>query len=1110
MDIEQILDIYKNSTQAKSLSDKLEEGATVVEVGETVGSGLSVIIANIFKEKQRQMLVVCSDRQEAAYMLNDLERFLTKDKVLFFPSSYAKAYEVMQMQNSNVLLRAEVLSKVMDGENENVVVTYTEAIFEKVLTQKVLKKNIFAISVEQHISIEELREKLSQYAFQVVDFVTSPGQYSIRGGIVDVFSYSCDMPLRIEFFANQIESIRTFDIETQLSVEKLKKADIIPNIEDKNIFEQRNNIFQTIDKQTIVVTKDYDLFADKLNSMYQKACDKYQNTETLIEKKPPQELFCNWREIEKSIEEFTRVNVVLGKSEKGVNFSQHPQPPFNKNFKLLTDHLREKYNEGFTNYIFCVSEQQAKKMEDIFSELHTDTPCAMMVCPIYMGFTDLRNKINIYSDHQILDRYYKFNVKNGYEKKQSITLKELNQLKVGDYVTHIDHGIGRFAGLETVQVAGRQQEAIKLIYGERDVLYVGIYSLHKIAKYNAKEGVEPKIYRLGSSAWKTLKQKTKTKVKEIAFNLITLYAKRKQAVGFACGSDSLLQKELEASFLYEDTPDQSRATQEVKADMESTKPMDRLVCGDVGFGKTEVAIRAAFKAVDNSKQVAVLVPTTVLAFQHYKTFAQRMKQMPVEIQYLNRFRTATEKKQILKDVENGKIDIIIATHQIVGKNVKFKNLGLLIVDEEQKFGVAVKDKLKTLRENLDVLTLTATPIPRTLQFSLMAARDLSIIKTPPPNRYPIESSIIQFDPEIIRDAIVFEMQRDGQVFFIHNRVENIAEVAGIIQNLVPDAKIAVGHGQMDGKKLEGIMLDFMEGKYDILVATTIIENGFDVPNANTIFVHNAQNFGLSDLHQIRGRVGRGNKKSFCYFITPPLSSMGKDARGRMEAIAQFSDLGSGINIAMKDLEIRGAGDLLGAEQSGFISDIGFETYQKILQEAIEELKKEDFADLYRQENEKREFRADTTLESDFQTLFPQKYISSMTERLNLYSRLSEISNNEDLKEYERELVDRFGKIPPETKDLLNSVRIKQIASKMGIERLVLKQNKMIGYFVSDPQSEFYNSNLFNQRVMNFIKENNKRCLLQQKTYNAVPQLVISFKDVKSVSDALEILSGFEK
>jgi transcription-repair coupling factor (superfamily II helicase) len=731
-----------------------------------------------------------------------------------------------------------------------------------------------------------------------------------------------------------------------------------------------------------------------------------------------------------------------------------------------------------------------------------------MVLPLFEGFIDEENQIACYTDHQIFERYHKFSIKNGYSKKQTITLKELTSLSVGDYVTHIDHGIGKFGGLQKIQVEGKTQEAIKLVYADNDIVYVSIHSLHKISKYNGKDGAPPKIYKLGSNAWKTLKQKTKARVKHIAFNLIQLYAKRRLDKGFQFAPDSYLQKELESSFIYEDTPDQITATADVKADMENERPMDRLVCGDVGFGKTEVAIRAAFKAVDNGKQVAVLVPTTILAYQHYRTFSERLKDMPVTVSYVNRFRTAKQKADTLQKLQEGKVDILIGTHQLVNKNVVFKDLGLLIIDEEQKFGVNVKDKLKTIATNVDALTLTATPIPRTLQFSLMAARDLSVITTPPPNRYPIETHVIRFNEEAIRDAISYEIQRGGQVFFINNRIENIKEVAGMIQRLVPGAKVGIGHGQMDGKKLEELMLAFMEGEFDVLVATTIIESGLDVPNANTIFINNANNFGLSDLHQMRGRVGRSNKKAFCYFITPPYSMMTGEAQKRITALEQFSELGSGFNIAMKDLEIRGAGDLLGGEQSGFINEIGFDTYQKIMNEAIDELKENEFKDLYQEENdiETKEFVKDIQIDTDFELLFPDEYINNITERLNLYNELSQIKDEVTLQQYEQKLIDRFGALPKPAIALLNSVRIKWKATAMGIERLMMKQGKMIGYFIGDQQSDFYQSNRF-MKVLQFAQRNGNVCKIKEKETKNGLRLLLTFDNVKSVNKALELLEG---
>ena len=1108
MSKELLLSSFLEGKPYHQLSEYIK-GKTSCFAENLVGSSLSFVLFDIFKRTGQTLLFVGDDKEQAAYLLNDLELLLGQEQVLFFPSSYRRPYQTEETDNANVLLRAEVLSQLQQGAR--VVVSYSEALFEKVLTRQQLDKNTLTLKRGEHLSLDTLNETLFEYQFQRVDFVSEPGEFSVRGGIVDVFSFSNDTPYRIEFFSDVVESIRTFDVETQLSLQQVSSVVIIPNIESKVAGEQRTSFLSLLPEETLIFVQDFELFAPKWEKMYQKAQEAFAALKGEIAHLPPEELFCNAQE---GLRDFAQRYVVRINPHnpqemegKEVSFAMRPQPSFNKRFELLIEHFKEKYNEGYTNYICCVSAQQAQRFLDIFEELHQQVPCELLELSLSEGFTDTANKINCYTDHQILERYHKFNIRNGYAKKQAITLKELHQLTIGDYVTHIDHGIGKYAGLQKIDIEGKKQEAIKLIYGDRDVLYVSIHSLHKISKYNGKDGAPPRLYKLGSSAWKALKQKTKARVKQIAFNLIQLYAKRREAVGYAFAPDSYLQKELEASFIYEDTPDQSKATLEVKQDMERARPMDRLVCGDVGFGKTEVAIRAAFKAVDNGKQVAVLVPTTILAFQHYQTFCERLKELPVRVEYLNRFRTAKEKNQVLADLASGKVDILIGTHQIVNEKVKYKDLGLLVIDEEQKFGVAVKDKLKTLRENIDVLTLTATPIPRTLQFSLMAARDLSVITTPPPNRYPIESQIISFNEEVIRDGIAYELQRGGQVFFIHNRVENIKEVAGMIQRLIPDAKIGIGHGQMEGKQLEEVMLAFINGDYDILVATTIIESGLDVPNANTIFIHNAQHFGLSDLHQMRGRVGRSNKKAFCYFITPNLSELPEDSRKRMQAIAQFSDLGSGIHIAMKDLEIRGAGDLLGGEQSGFINDIGFDAYQKILQEAVTELKENEFAELYADEAQQAVYLTDTQLDSDFELLYPDNYINSITERLNLYNELSNLKNEEELSQYEYRLIDRFGALPPQARDLLNSVRIKWLATQMGIERLVMKQGKMLGYFIADQQSKFYQSGAF-QRVLAFVQRNSDKCHLNEKETRNGLRLIITFDKITSIDKALRIISGF--
>ncbi|UUC46420.1 transcription-repair coupling factor [Flavobacterium cerinum] len=1110
-----IISLYEKSPKVNLLAEHLQKKEEKIHLKGLVGSSLSFVIQSLFHKSDLPFLLLFQDKEEAAYYLNDLENLINDQDVLFYPGSYRRPYQIEETDNANVLLRAEVLNRINSRKKPSIIVSYPDAIFEKVVTRKELDKNTLKVATGDNISIDFINEVLFEYNFKRVDFVSEPGEFSVRGGIIDVFSFSNDNPYRIEFFGNEVDSIRTFDVETQLSIEKQKKITIIPNVENKFLKENRESFLDYISPQTVIFVQNTDLLLSRLDKLFEKANEAFQKLSSEIQHVSPENMFLNQTSFVKRSLDFTLVELAskaIYRTQKTVEFHTQPQPSFNKQFDLLLNNLNDNHFNGYKNYLFCSNEGQAKRFHDIFESLdetnHEDIrkQYKTIVAPLYQGFIDEENRIACYTDHQIFERYHKFNLKNGYSKKQTITLKELTTLSVGDYVTHIDHGIGKFGGLQKIQVEGKTQEAIKLVYADNDIVYVSIHSLHKISKYNGKDGAPPKIYKLGSSAWKTLKQKTKARVKHIAFNLIQLYAKRRLDKGYAFSPDSYLQAELESSFIYEDTPDQLKATQDVKADMENDRPMDRLVCGDVGFGKTEVAIRAAFKAVDNGKQVAILVPTTILAFQHYKTFRDRLKDMPVNVNYINRFRTAKQKTEILKELESGKLDIIIGTHQLVNKNVVFKDLGLLVIDEEQKFGVAVKDKLKTIAQNVDTLTLTATPIPRTLQFSLMAARDLSVITTPPPNRYPIETNVVGFNEEVIRDAVSYEIERGGQVYFINNRIENIKEVAGMIQRLVPGAKVGVGHGQMDGKKLEELMLAFMDGEFDVLVATTIIESGLDVPNANTIFINNANNFGLSDLHQMRGRVGRSNKKAFCYFICPPYSAMTEEARKRIQALEQFSELGSGFNIAMKDLEIRGAGDILGGEQSGFINEIGFDTYQKIMNEAIEELKENEFKDLYPEENdiETKEYVKDIQIDTDFEILFPDEYINNISERLNLYNELSIIKTEDDLQKYEQKLIDRFGPLPKQAVSLLNSIRIKWIATKMGIEKLVLKQGKMVGYFVADQQSDFYQSNRFHT-VLRFVQQQGNLCKMKEKETKNGLRLLLTFENVKSIKRALELM-----
>jgi transcription-repair coupling factor (superfamily II helicase) len=1105
--------LYARSPQLGKLRDFIAQNQSNIALNGLCGSAISFVTSAIFNKTDRPFLLVLNDKEEAAYILNDLEQLIGENDVLFYPGSYRRPYQIEETDNANVLLRAEVLNRINSRKKPAIIVTYPDALFEKVVTRKELTKNTLKINRSDTLSLDFLNEVLFEYHFKRVDFVTEPGEFSVRGGILDVFSFSHDEPYRIEFFGDEVESIRTFDVETQLSINQVSRIRIIPNVENKHLDESRESFLKYISTDTVIFLKNPELIYSRVDLFFEKAKKAFGELNSELKQSEPEELFANSALLKEQLASFTMATIGdfgFVQNSESIDFNTTPQPSFNKKFDLLIADLSDNNLKGYENYIFCSSDIQTKRFHDIFDEVDENVHYKTKVFPLYQGFVDHDLKVACYTDHQIFERYHKFHLRNGYAKKQAITLKDLNKLEIGDYVTHIDHGIGKFGGLQKIDVEGKKQEAIKLMYGERDILYVSIHSLHKISKYNGKDGAVPKIYKLGSTAWKKLKQKTKSRVKKIAFDLINVYAKRRLDKGFQYAPDSYLQLELEASFIYEDTPDQSTATEDIKKDMESERPMDRLVCGDVGFGKTEVAIRAAFKAAANGKQVAVLVPTTILAFQHHRTFTERLKDMPVKVDYLNRFRTAKEKRIILDELKSGKIDIIIGTHQLASKNVEFKDLGLLIVDEEQKFGVAVKDKLKSIKENVDVLTLTATPIPRTLQFSLMAARDLSVINTPPPNRYPIESHVIQFSEETIRDAISYEIQRGGQIFFIHNRIENIKEVAGMIQRLVPDAKVGIGHGQMEGRKLETLMLAFMDGEFDVLVSTTIVESGLDVTNANTIFINNANNFGLSDLHQMRGRVGRSNKKAFCYFITPPYEVMTPDARKRIQALEQYTALGSGFNIAMKDLEIRGAGDLLGGEQSGFINEIGFETYQKILAEAIDELKENEFKDLYEEtEGKDKSFVKETQLDSDFELLFPDDYINNTTERLNLYTELNTLKTEQDLQKFDSQLIDRFGAYPTQVEDLLNSVRIKWIATGIGLEKVVLKKGKLMGYFISDQESAFYQSPEFSN-VLSYVQQHKEKCRLKEKQTRNGLRLLLIFDGIKSVNKALAVLEPLAK
>ena len=1046
------------------------------------GSHVAVLAAATYVRTNAHQLIVANSKEEAAYLQNDLEKLLGKTPCYFYPASYRRPYEVEETDNANVLLRAEVLNHLSSRRRAPIVITYPDALFEKVVTKKELETNTLKLNVGERISLEFLNETLFEYQFERVDFVIQPGQFSVRGGIVDIFSFSKDHPYRVEFFDDEVESIRYFDIETQRTVGKATKMSIVPNVENKSFLETRASVLSYLPNETIVWMDTPSLAVSRLDRLMELAHERYETLGDAVQRAAPSELFISGDALKRGLLEMNRVE--FGRPEwhiTTIDSRALPQRAFNKDFSLLAQTLLRAGEEGVESVLMCSNPKQVQRFSAIFEDLELAPEYKTTEVALHEGFEDKEAGLFLYTDHQIFDRYQRFNIKNGAQKKQAITLEQINALEFGDFVTHVDHGVGKFGGLQKVNNNGTVQEAIKLVYRDNDILYVSIHSLHKISKYNGKDGTAPQLHKLGSAQWQTLKKKTKAKVKKIAFDLIQLYAKRREAIGFQCAPDGYLQHELEASFLFEDTPDQMSATEAVKKDMESPMPMDRLICGDVGFGKTEIAVRAAFKAAANGKQVAILVPTTVLAFQHAKTFKKRLEGFPVTVDYINRFRSAAQQRETLKKLKSGEIDILIGTHKLVSNSVEFKDLGLLIIDEEQKFGVAVKDKIKTLKVNVDTLTLTATPIPRTLQFSLMAARDLSVMTTPPPNRQPIETELVGFNEETIRDSISYELQRGGQVFVINNRVSNIQEVAGMVSRLVPDARIAVGHGQMDGKKLEKVMLDFMDGKYDVLVATSIIESGLDVPNANTIIINNANHFGMSDLHQMRGRVGRSNKKAFCKLITPPLSTLTDEARKRLRALEQFTDLGSGFKIAMKDLEIRGAGDMLGGEQSGFISDMGFETYQKILAEAVKELQENEFKDLYEQKDKDKgeDFVDDVQIDTDLELLIPDEYVNNIEERLKLYQRLGAIEDSEDLELFQLELEDRFGPIPPSVASLVYSVRIKWLARHIGFSKVIIKAGKLIGHFAAEENSDYFQLPIFSS-VLTYLQQHPRKVQVKQK------------------------------
>lgn len=1109
LEVQELLTMYSAHPQVSALVGLLDDkSCRNLFLKGLNGSGAALTIASLFFKKRGSYVCVLNDQEEAGYFYHDLMQLTNSQDIFFFPSAYRRAIKYGHLDPANEILRTEVLSRLQMPDLPTVIVTYPDALAEKVIAQADLKQKTLQIGVGDKLDNMFVSDMLDEYGFEQVDYVYEPGQYAMRGSILDVFSFSHEFPYRIDFFGSEVETIRTFEVESQLSKSRLDRIAIVPEMNKSGLIS--TSLLESLSANTILAFGDLEWCKEKIGSIYREEPvlgdeESFTSAEQMRLRLVPEDEFL------RSVLNFRRIAFgakAAGTPDATVSFSTRPQPIYHKNFDLVSSSFHTFLEEGYTLYILSDVEKQATRIRIIFEDRKEYIPFTSVNRTIHGGFADDTLKVCLFTDHQLFDRFHKFNLKSEKARSGKITLslKELNQFTSGDYIVHIDHGVGQFGGLVRTEVNGRIQEAIKLIYQNNDIIFVSIHSLHKLSKYKGKEsGEPPKLNKLGTGAWEKMKERTKKKVKDIARDLILLYSKRKDEKGFAYSPDSFMQHELEASFIYEDTPDQMKATADVKEDMERPLPMDRLICGDVGFGKTEIAIRAAFKAVSDNKQVALLVPTTVLAFQHYNTFRERLKDFPCRIDYISRARTSGQIKDTLQKVKEGEVNILIGTHRIVSKDVKFKDLGLLIIDEEQKFGVSVKEKLKQLKVNVDTLTMTATPIPRTLQFSLMGARDLSNINTPPPNRYPVQTEVHRFNEDIIREAINFEMSRNGQVYFINNRIQNIYEIEALIRREVPDARICVGHGQMEPEKLEKIILDFENYEYDVLIATSIVENGIDVSNANTILINNAQQFGLSDLHQLRGRVGRSNRKAFCYLLSPPLSSLTQEARRRLQAIENFSELGSGIHIAMQDLDIRGAGNMLGAEQSGFIADLGYETYQKILEEAVQELKSEEFAELYSDSEEgKRDSGTDyvreTYIESDLELMFSPTYIPNDSERVSLYRELDNMEEERDIQAFADRLNDRFGKIPPEGRELIRIVRLRRMAKHLGMEKVVLKKGQMSLFLVANPESPYYQSEAFD-RLLHFVQQHPRACNLREQ--NGKRSIVI--KNVPTVETACAYL-----
>ncbi len=1109
---------YQNHPNLKSFSDKIQNNSnTKIQLKGLKGSAKSIFIGAVFNNKNNPYICILEDKEQAAYFFNDLQKIIPSLQALFYPASYkrsALSISGEKIDQSALILRTEVLTKISKHTDNHIVVTYPEALIEPVVSQEKLASNTVEIEVGIEIEIDFLIEIFNEYKFERVDFVFEPGQYAVRGSITDIFSYAFDYPYRIDFFGDEVESIRTFDVVTQLSKTKFDKISIIPDIQTK-IDEKKIPFLDFINPKTIIFVADLQFTLDKISSIFDILFSKISKEE--LQKN--QEFLSLLKNFKEKINNFTNVelhNRTVFTPESVFNFNINLQPAFQKNFSLLADNLYEKTEIGYHNYILSENEKQLARITEIFNsqEINKKIDFIPVQNIVHEGFIDNDLKIVIYTDHQIFNRYHRFKLRDSSQRaaKEALTVREINNLSNGDYVVHIDHGVGVFGGLATIDINGKPQDAIRLIYRGNDSIFVNIHSLHKISKYKGQEGTPPKIHKLGSPVWQKTKNKSKSKIKDIAKDLIKLYAKRMKEKGFAYSHDTYLQEALEASFMYEDTPDQYKATNDIKADMEQSTPMDRLICGDVGFGKTEVAIRAAFKAVADNKQVALLCPTTILTYQHFNTFKERLKELPATVDYISRMKSPKLQTETLKRLAEGKIDIIIGTHRIVSKDVKFKDLGLLIIDEEQKFGVSVKEKLKKLKVNVDTLTLTATPIPRTLQFSLMGARDLSVIKTPPPNRYPIITELHSYNEKIIKEAINYEIERNGQAFFVHNHRDTLPKIQGMLTRICPNVKTVIGHGKLTGTQMEKVLTDFVNEEYGVLITTTIIENGLDIPNANTIIINNAQNFGLSDLHQLRGRVGRSNKKAFCYLIAPPKTVLPEKSRRRLTAIENFAEIGSGFNIAMQDLDIRGAGNMLGGEQSGFIADIGFETYKRILEEAMLELRNNEYKELFDKKEELNaegknkieniQYVTDCLITTDKNINLPNYYVQNSTEKLKLYRELDNITNEEQLAVFEKNLIDRFGKLPYESNELLNIVRLRWLAMKLAMEKIVIKNNKMSCFFVANKNSIFYDSQLFNKNILQFMMKNQNKCEMKQKN----DKLIMRFFSISRIEKAIKLFT----